>query len=81
MIEGKHAERRARERALMYHLGATNKVTKEKKIRCGLRWPPISQKLHNNQPKTVAAMEGTMEGRHDEREARGKRNTVILGGD
>ena len=31
MIEGRRAERRARERALMYRLGATNKVTKEKK--------------------------------------------------
>ena len=82
MIEGRRAERHARERALMYRLGATNKVTKEKKkIRRGLRWPPISKISHNNQPKTAAAMEGTMEGRRDEREARGKRNTIVLGGD
>ena len=47
----------------------------------GLRWPPIIKKTHNNQQKTVAAMEGTMEGRRDEREARGKCNTIVLGGD
>ncbi len=47
----------------------------------GLRWPPIIKKTHNNQPKTMAAMEGTKDGRRDEREARGKRNTIILGGD
>ena len=83
MIEGRRAERRARERALMYRLGATNKVTKGKKQknRRGLKWPPISKKSHNNQPKTAAATEGTMEGRRDEREARGKRNTIVLGGD
>ena len=79
MIEGRRAERHARERALMYRLGATNKLTKrKKKIRRGLRWPPISQKLHNNQPKTAAATEGNMEGRRDEREARGNRNTIVL---
>ncbi len=79
---GRRAERRARERALMYRLGATNKVTKEKnkKIRHFLRWPPISQKLHNNQQKTAAATEGNMEGRRNERETRGKPNTIILGG-
>ncbi len=84
MIEGRPAEWHARERALKYRLGAMNKVTKEKKnkkIRHGLRWLPISQKLHNNQPKTAAATEGTMEGRRNEREAQGKRNTIILGGD
>ena len=83
MIEGRRAEWQVRERALVYCLGATNKVTKriKQKIRRGLRWPPISQKLHNNQPKTAAATEGTMEGRRDEREARGKRNTIVLGGD
>ena len=31
--------------------------------------------------KQAAVMEGTMEGRRDEREARGKRNTIVLGGD
>ena len=31
--------------------------------------------------KQAAATEGTMEGRRDEREARGKRNTIVLGGD
>ncbi len=39
------------------------------------------KKPHNNQPKTAAATEGTMEGRRDEQEAQGKRNTIILGGD
>ncbi len=83
MIEGRRAERHARERALMYRLGATNKVTKGKKqkIRRGLRWPPISKISHNNQPKTAATTEGTMEGRRDEREVRGERNTIVLGGD
>jgi len=38
MIEGRRAERRARERALMYRLGATNKVTKEKKQK-NTSWP------------------------------------------
>jgi len=83
MIEGRRTEWQARERALVYRFGATNKVTKrvKQKICCGLRWPPISKKTHNNQPKTAATMEGTMEGRRDEREARGKRNTIVLGGD
>ena len=80
MIEGRRAERQARERALVYRLGAMNKVTKEKnkKIRLGLRWPPISKKTHKNQPKTAAATEGTMEGRRNEREARGKWGTIVL---
>ena len=56
-------------------------MKKNKKIRRGLKWPPISKNSHNNQPKTAAATEGTMEGRRDEREARGKRNTIVLGGD
>ncbi len=30
--------------------------------------------------KQVAAMEGTMRGRRDEREARGKQDTIVLGG-
>ncbi len=38
------------------------------------------QKTQNNQPKTAAATKGTMEGRRDEREARGKRNTIVWGG-
>ena len=34
--------------------GAVNAMTKRKiyKIRCGLRWPPINDNTHNNQPKT-----------------------------
>ncbi len=81
MIEGRRAERQVRERALVYRFGAMNKVTKrvKQKICCGLRWPPISKKTHNNQPKTAAAMEGTMEGMRDEREARGKHNTIFFG--
>ena len=71
MIEGRRAERQARERALVYRLGATNKGR-------GLRWPPISKKKHYNQPKTAAATEGTMEGRRDERDARGKWGTIVL---
>jgi hypothetical protein len=79
-MEGRRAERQARERVLVYCLGATNKVTKRKKqkIRRGLRWPPISKKTHNNQPKTMAATEGTMERRRDEREVRGKWGTIVL---
>ena len=83
MIEGRRAERQGREKVLVYHFGATNKVTKrvKQKICCGLRWPPISKKTHNNEPKTAALTEGTMEGRRDEREARGERNTIVLGED
>ncbi len=63
IIEGRLAERQARERALVYRFGVTNKVTKrvKQKICRGLRWPPISKKTHNNQPKTADAMEGTMD--------------------
>ena len=39
---------------------------------------PISKKTHNNQPKTMAATEGTMERRRDEREVRGKWGTIVL---
>jgi hypothetical protein len=39
-------------------------------------------KIHaKTNQKQVSATEGTMEGRRDEREARGKRNTIVLGGD
>ena len=80
MIEGRRAERQARERALVYRLGVTNKVTKrmKQKIRRSLRWPPISKTTHNNQPNTAAATEGTTEGRRDEQEAWGKWGTIIL---
>ena len=41
-----------------------------------------SMNLHTTTNKTQsAAMEGTKDGRRDEREARGKRNTIVLGGD
>jgi hypothetical protein len=82
MIEGRRAERQARERALVYRLGATNKVTKrekKKKISRGLRWLPISKKTHNNEPKTTAATEGTMEGRRAERQARERALVYCLG--
>jgi hypothetical protein len=72
MIEGRHAERQARERALVYRLGATNKVTKR------IKQKNLSKTTHNNQPKTAAATKGTMDGRRDELEARGKWGTIIL---
>ena len=49
-------------------------------MRRGFRRP--LSKIITQQPtkKQSAATEGTTEGRHDEREARGKRNTIVLGG-
>ncbi len=41
------------------------------------RWLMILNATTNQ--KLVAAMEGSMEGRWDEREVRGKRNSIILG--
>ncbi len=41
-----------------------------------------SMNLHTTtNQKQSAAMEGTKNGTRDEREARGKRNTIVLGGD
>jgi hypothetical protein len=40
---------------------------------------PISKKTHNNQPKTMAATEGTMEGRRAERQARERALVYCLG--
>ena len=46
------------------------------KYTVAFRRPPINK--YPNQ-KQVAAMEGSMKGRCDKREARGKHNTIILG--
>ncbi len=46
----------------------------------GLKWPPVDDFKRNNQPKTSGpATEGSMEGRFDEREMWGKRNSIVLG--
>ena len=80
MLERRRAGRGAQEVMLSCHLGCkpNDEKTKIIKIRRGLKWPPISKITHNNQPKTAAAMEGTMEGRRDEREAWGKWGTIVL---
>ncbi len=78
MIEGRRAGWKARERALAYHLGAANKVTKKY---VGALDGRQSMNLHTTtNQKQSAVMEGTKDGRRDEREARGKRNTIVLGG-
>ena len=51
----------------------------ENKIHDGVNWPPFGGPKHNNQPKTGAAMEGSMEGVCKERDAWGKRDAIILG--
>ena len=48
------------------------------KIRHGLKRPPYDEYTTTNQKK-AAATEGTMEGRCDEQDMRGKRDTIVLG--
>ena len=50
------------------------------KIRRGLKWLPIKKNTTTNQ-KQAAAMEGTIEGRRDEREARGSEISSFLEGE
>jgi len=64
------------------HLGhrIERQKIKENEIQHGLRWSPINEFVHNNQPKQAAVTEGTTEGRRDEREARGSAILLFFGG-
>ena len=71
MIEGRRAERQARERALVYRLGAANWVLNGRQS--------AKQHTTTNQ-KQAAAIEGTTEGRRNEREAWGSAISLYFGG-
>ncbi len=54
---------------------------KEKiKIHHGLKWPPVDDFNATTNQKLAAATMGSMDGRYNKREARGKRNSIVLGG-
>jgi len=65
-----------------YRLGAANKVTKKQnnKIRRGLDGCRLAKKHTTTNQKQAAAMEGTMERRHDKREAWGSAISLFFGG-
>ena len=65
-----------------YHLGAANKVTKNKKIKYGvaLDGRQLAKKHTTTNQKQAAATEVTMEGRRDEREAWGSAISSFFGG-
>jgi len=44
-----------------------------------VKWPPVDDLNATTNQKLAAVTEGSMEGRCDEQEARGKRNSVVLG--
>ena len=62
--------------------GGESKVNKkiEYKIGCGLRWLLSRKSYTTTNQKQVAMTEGSMKGRRNEREVRGKHNTIVLGG-
>ncbi len=49
------------------------------KIHRGLKWPPVDDLYATTNQKQAAATERSMEGRSDQREVRGKRNSIVLG--
>jgi len=69
--------------AFCYRLGATNKVTKNKKMKTyvvALDGRQSAKKHTTTNQKQAATMEGTMEGRRDEREAWGSAISLFFGG-
>ena len=82
MLERRRAGRGEHGGMLSHHLGC--RIEQQKingnAIHHGLRWPLVDDLQHNNHQKQAAATEGSMEGRCDKREVRGKHNTIVLGG-
>jgi len=69
--------------SLTHCLGRRMEVSDEKNREMGWepgrRRPPIKKITHNNQPKTGGRDGGDYEGERNEREARGKHDTIVFG--